>query len=762
MNCCEGTVTKLNERSFTANVNVEGEWRSMEFVPKDKWVYRIHDNVKMIIDTEGRDDEFPVITALITPNLKSQLWNLATSVFKEQARNIYYSIKNMIDTIEELIIKAVEDKSMSALEQIKKMIGNDRYLLFVNKVYTSIYLRPLKVLGITEEQISHFCNGSKYRMMLEAITLSPYSVFSIPTEVKDRIAEVMGMEVDEGVRYMSDVTYYIYKNTYNNLNTCINTDFLYKKFPGMKDCPDDIREEVFKIYNYRLPTTIIKEGTSVKITLSKTYLKPIFDAETRVVEYLSLKRQCHPVKIYDLNPELNKFQVLAIEAAVENRISILTGGAGTGKTRCITEIIKNLSKNNLEVAVLAPTGKAVSVIKESFIRDEPELYEKLQKSELLKISTIHSYLLSGGEPDHVIIDESSMLSLKLFDELIQHIPETARWTFVGDMNQIPPLAFGCIFSQIIDCKRFVVHSLSHCFRVTDRENEGIKLNANRMIRYKGLEAANNVFELETTDNFHCYPLDSDTPDNITQLYEIYGIDAVMILSLRRVTVDKYNEWIQAHLNRDTSNARDSKSYVRETKGKKRIFYINDRVMNTQNRPQVNIYNGDIGSIIAVGSNHVIVKFNEMTSVKYRTDFTPGRADTELIEFEAFKSIEVTSVDLTLAYAITVDKAQGSQAPVVIYIDDYNNPTFNGFYNKNRIYTAITRAKDQFVLFTSNTPLFEKTCNTSCRRRDEIMKERLQQVMEEEIEHAIDLSGFADETLDMSAITDDYDYDYDFD
>lgn len=380
----------------------------------------------------------------------------------------------------------------------------------------------------------------------------------------------------------------------------------------------------------------------------------------------------------ELEIKYDETQKNAIKNALNNPISILTGGPGTGKTTIINGILMCLK----ELADI-PSGALYSE-DPPFLLAAPTGRAAKRMSEITDISakTIHRLLGLGiGENDAtdvnelngeiLIIDEMSMVDMFLFKQLLSGINSTKRIVFVGDQDQLPSVGAGNIFSDLIKSEAFPTTRL----QVIHRQGEDSSII--KLAHAINEEDAEQII-FNKTKNYSfipCQPsLVGDAIDQIVNLAIKRGFkkDDVQVLGAM------YNgQGGITHLNdilQDVMNPMSSKTKVIEAHNES--FRIGDRILQLQNNPEKDIYNGQIGKIIGL---------NPDDKAKILIADFDGRE----IEFNV-KDLN----DITRAYAITIHKSQGSEFPLVIL-----NLTMQNYMmlRRNLLYTAITRAEKNLVM-----------------------------------------------------------------
>lgn len=371
-------------------------------------------------------------------------------------------------------------------------------------------------------------------------------------------------------------------------------------------------------------------------------------------------------------------QKLAIKNAVNQPISILTGGPGTGKTTIINGILLVLRKlaeipssalysEDPPFLLAAPTGRAAKRMGEITGISAKTIHRMLG----LGIGDTNTQDLNELNGEILIVDEMSMVDMFLFKQLLVSIHDTRHIVFVGDKDQLPSVGAGNVFSDLIKSQAFPTTILKQIHRQGD--DSTIITLAHDVNEGKDQQA---LFKKTKNYSFiSCRPeLVGDAVGQIVKLALKRGFakDDIQVLSamyLGNGGVTNLNNVIQAIL-----NPSQPKSKVLEAHNE--VFRIGDRILQLQNNPEKDIYNGQIGKIISIDEDDakecMIADFDGREVAFSRKDLN----------------------DLTRAYAITIHKSQGSEFPLVIL-----NLTMQNFVmlKRNLLYTAITRAEKNLVL-----------------------------------------------------------------
>ena len=356
------------------------------------------------------------------------------------------------------------------------------------------------------------------------------------------------------------------------------------------------------------------------------------------------------------------------------------------------------------------TGKAVSRIKES-LKDNISLDDFVKELAIKDACTINRLFTRKkyiSSIEYLIIDEASMLTTSLLYELLKKFQDKiSRIIFVGDVNQLEPIGFGSIFSQIIKSSVFPIYKLKKNYRVQANEEikDGIIINSELIIRNK-----EKVMKYFPEDNFKIYEVTQEEKYKVlVNIYEnsILEGNIPKVLVFYNKTRDEVNLRIQkacCDLNEcfGIENVKIEEEFT-EKFHTNRVFYKGDLIMQSENDAANNIFNVDTGIISEINDNYINVKFDgREKEIKYVTKIKPPYYEPGMKKCE--KDETLTTKSILLAYALTIDKSQGSEYDRVILFMDYIGLK-NKFITWNRIYTGISRSKRFCDIITSSREMF---------------------------------------------------------
>lgn len=416
--------------------------------------------------------------------------------------------------------------------------------------------------------------------------------------------------------------------------------------------------------------------------------------------------------------ELDLLQHKAVIESIKHGLLILTGGPGTGKTTTINTMIQFFESEGLSILLAAPTGRAAKRMTEATGYEAQTIHRLLEVNGNPEEESTGGFLRNRENPleaDVIIIDEMSMVDLNLMHALLSAVVQGTRLILVGDVDQLPSVGPGSVLKDIISSERFHVVTLTKIFRQAGESD--IIMNAHKINAGEPVE-----LNKKSRDFFFVKCDEADTiiggiialiQRKLPQYVQAHPNEIQVMTPTRKglLGVERMNVILQRYL-----NPADEKKTEREING--RLFREGDKVMQIKNNYQLEweictrfgltvdkgmgVFNGDMGVISEISEykETVEVEYDEGRKVKYGFDMVD---------------------ELELAYAITVHKSQGSEYPAVIL------PLLPGpklLYNRNLLYTAVTRAKKCLTIIGSDTTFQEMIRNKSEQERYTSLAERI--------------------------------------
>ena len=431
-----------------------------------------------------------------------------------------------------------------------------------------------------------------------------------------------------------------------------------------------------------------------------------------------------------LSVELDPIQRDAIFAAAENGILILTGGTGTGKTTTINALIRYFEDEGLDILLAAPTGRAAKRITETTGREASTIHRMLQMKGGVESDDSGTKDNRHGsfeknetnplEADVIIIDEMSMVDISLMHALLRAISQGTRLVMVGDANQLPPVGAGNVLKDIIASERFTTVRLTKIFRqaaVSDIVVHAHKINNGEEIALDNKSKDFFFLQRENINDIRGLII-ALVRDKLPSYVKASSGDIQVLTPMRKgeLGVEKMNTVLQEYLN-PPSPSKKEKVYGDIT------FREGDKVMQIKNNYQIEwesrtsrgfikssgsgIFNGDCGIIKSINTyaDEMEIVFDDDKTVYY-----------------PFSGLD----ELELAYCITVHKSQGSEYPAVVM------PLLSGpwqLFNRNLLYTAVTRAKKCVTIVGSRQAVSSMIKNEKEQNRYSGLKIHLEEMVE---------------------------------
>ena len=532
-------------------------------------------------------------------------------------------------------------------------------------------------------------------------------ISGIGFKTADKIAQQIGIDPTSPIRAQAGLLYTL-RELADEGHVFSPKEELLKRAEKELEIPRELLEPALSALKEE-KKVVVGEGAEGE----EIYLPAFFRAEEGVAKKLSVllrgkRRKAEEVVSPDFLSRLEgrmgiafaERQKEAIKMALQERILVITGGPGTGKTTIVRGIVSACDALGIEASLAAPTGRAAKRLSEATSREAKTIHR------LLEFSPAKGNFVRDQEnplrTDLVVIDETSMVDLILMNHLLKAVPPRASLVFVGDIHQLPSVGAGNVLSDIIQSQAVAVVELNEIFR--QERQSLITLNAHRIqqgsfpyLPQNKAEAADFYF-IEKEDPQEILELIQDLcAKRIPERFGFHPRDEIQVLCpMYRglIGAANLNATLQGVLNPNGA----------ELGSGSRVFRVKDKVMQLRNNYTKEVFNGDIGWIEKIDKEdgQVLVRFDER-SVAY--DFN------EMDE-------------LTLAYAISVHKSQGSEYPAIIM------PLLMQHYvllQRNLLYTAITRAKKLVVIIGTKKALGMAIRNDKVQRRFSRLADRVREM-----------------------------------
>lgn len=521
----------------------------------------------------------------------------------------------------------------------------------------------------------------------------------------DKLAFNLGIQREDKRRIISGIDYALMQLC-NNGHCCIPEMALVDKTAKILQVNNQIIFTILKerIDNGSLNTEVVGGETLI-------YPPYLYYAEKKVAtRLLQLQQATEPlsednlslfIKVWekDNQIQLAQKQKEAIKACLHHGVLVLTGGPGTGKTTVIKGILSILKAQGLKIRLAAPTGRAAKRLSETTGQKALTIHRLLEANNLAQDDNLQlgfsKDIDDQLDADVIILDEVSMVDIVLMHHFLNAVPDGCRIILVGDTDQLPAVGPGSVLKDIIRSQKIPAIRLDEIFRQAQTsmiiQNAHI-INAGRLPDLRKQYSDFVFYELNDDTSITQKILDLCTKDLPHEGFNVLK-DVQVLSPMHRFLcgVENLNLMLQEQLN--PKKNQDELKYSSQT------FRVGDKVMHIRNNYQKNVFNGDIGFIQDIN--------NEKLTVDY---------------FDHIVTYEKNELnELTLAYASSVHKSQGSEYKVVII------PLSTSHYimlQRNLLYTAITRAKQKGIIIGSKKALMTAVQSNRTQKRYTLLAERL--------------------------------------
>ncbi|MEM9693373.1 MAG: ATP-dependent RecD-like DNA helicase [Myxococcota bacterium] len=512
----------------------------------------------------------------------------------------------------------------------------------------------------------HIVQQAPYRLALE--------VWGVGFRTADTIARSLGVGLDSPERAQAGLLHTLHEIASNGHCYTPRPDLLHEVGRLLEDDDTDRIERALETLALagRIGIAQTEAGTDAIM------LHELLEAEVRVADRIGrlvqesrvLERTGHAMAEFEKlsGLRLAPSQRDAVQTVAEHKVVVITGGPGVGKTTIVRAVLALFDTGNMRVALAAPTGRAAKRMSEATGRASKTIHRLLEIDPKSR-----SFLRNDDNPlecDAIIIDESSMLSLELADSLVAAIPSHARVVLVGDVDQLPSVGPGAVLRDVIECGAVPTVRLTEIFRQAD--GSGIVVNAHRIhegelpVGSREKDAEFYVFERRDAESAVSL-IEHLVAERVPAGFGFDPVTDIQVLTPMQkgpVGAIVLNERLQARLNPEGTTVKRGAKQLR----------LGDKVMQLSNDYERDVFNGDIGSVVTINGEE-----RELT-----------------VRFEGRDVVysDAAIDNLTLAYATSIHKSQGSEYPAVII------PVLNQHFvmlSRNLLYTAVTRGRKLVIL-----------------------------------------------------------------
>ncbi len=612
------------------------------------------------------------------------------------------------DTPEELLkipgIGKVRVDRITTSWQEQKEIKNIMLFLQSHEVSTSHATKIFKTYG--SESIA-IVKENPYRLADD--------IWGIGFKTADSIAQKMGIDKGKFVRLRSGIFYTL--NKLAEAGHCYATrEQLISKAGELLE----VEEPELEITLDEMLRTndVIRDQAEEQEAI---YLPPYYFAESgcarrliRLMKVDAAKRE-DPERILSKVADASKItydetQWLAVKTAISSKVMVLTGGPGTGKTTTTLGIISAYQQAGCKIILAAPTGRAAKRMSEAAGMEAKTIHRLLEYKPPEGYQKNEEHPLEG---DVLILDECSMIDIMLMYNLLKALPEQMSLILIGDTDQLPSVGAGNVLRDIIASQRVPVVRLTQIFR--QAQGSRIIMNAHRINRgesidMRGGKESDFFFASKTTNQEVVDTIVQYCKMNLPRYYHVDPFTDIQVL-----TPMQRGDCGAVHLNQVLQEAMNPSRIFLRRGGTQ--YRLKDKVMQIRNDYDKEVFNGDIGTITKVDMEE-----RELTVL-----FDDREVVYDVTELE----------ELSLAYAVTIHKAQGSEYPIVVMPFTMSHFVM---LQRNLLYTGVTRAKKILVLVGEKKAVYYAIKNETTAGRNTCLARRLQENSRESKE-----AQFADKT-----------------
>lgn len=600
-----------------------------------------------------------------------------------------------------------EPERLVEVKGISERMAKDIYQQFEEKRdmrNAMMFLQQYNITGNLAVKIFTEYGPRMYDILKENPYRLAEDITGVGFKTADEIARRAGIGIDSAYRIKAGILYVLLQASQEGHVYLPEQDLLGRSKGLLFSDQDMVLKQLNELMLEK--KVIIKEEEDSKLIYSSVYYymelniaRMLHDLNIRYdVSSQSIRQRVTSIE-QQFKIELEEQQRIAVTEAAGNGLLVVTGGPGTGKTTTINTIIKFFESEGMDILLAAPTGRAAKRMTETTGYEAKTIHRLLELSKMSDDGenrfSFERNELNPLETDVLIIDEMSMVDISLMHALLKAVAVGTRLILVGDVNQLPSVGPGNVLRDIINSHSFNVVKLSKIFR--QAADSDIIVNAHKINDGEHIRLDNkskDFFFLKREDaNVIAAVMVNLIKNKLPNYVNARPFDIQVLTPMRKgeLGVERLNQILQQALNPPTKEKREKEYHdIRFREG--------DKVMQIKNNYQIawemknqfgivsqngtGVFNGDAGEIkeINLFSERVLVEFD----------------DNRLVEY-SFSQLD----ELELAYAVTIHKSQGSEYPAVIL------PVLDGprlLFNRNLLYTAVTRAKSCVTIVGSDSML----------------------------------------------------------
>ncbi len=673
-------------------------------VMKGKW--KNHPKFGRQLEVHQLEQSYPASESGVIKFLQSSLRGVGEKTAQDMVDSFGVKVLDILDDDPERLLK-IRGISPAKLNGIVESWGKQREIK--NLI---VFLHTNEVPATYAARIFQLYGAESIAKLTENPYELAYEIRGVGFKTADNMALKLGFAPDSPERIEAAIVYVLFTlsergghmyGLKDKLLAEVSKMLDYHDYEGLEQALYSLKDSG-RIHMERLPG----EEESIAVFLMHFY-RYENEISQRLYGLVSHPKPVSRSKVEKVLPkveselgfELSEQQRDAVFQSCINQVFIVTGGPGTGKTTITKAIVRTLAELGLKIKLAAPTGRAAKRLSEATGYSASTLHRLLQYA---PESGFHYNQDQKLKTEVLVVDESSMLDAQLCLAVLRALPLTSRLILVGDVNQLPSVGPGNVLADILNSGVAPSAVLSHIYR--QAQESGIVVNAHRINEGKfplpsekqAPEA--DFFWVEQEDPAKVQSIIVDTV--CERIPERYGLDPMRDIQVLTpmhkgdVGTVRLNSLLQDRLNPLPVLSRG----LEIRRGMNR-FRLGDRVLQLRNNYEKEVFNGDLGWIVELDSEdgELAVEF-----------------DGDIVHYEA-SDLD----DLTLAYAVSVHKSQGSEYPAIVV------PVVTQHYmllQRNLLYTALTRAMNLAVLAGSKRAFTIGLKNVTAGSRQTLLKHRL--------------------------------------
>jgi exodeoxyribonuclease V alpha subunit len=541
---------------------------------------------------------------------------------------------------------------------------------------------------------------------LDIIDKNPYeliaSIIGFTFKIADRIALTKGVLKDDPIRVLSGILYVLKESQERDGHCALEYNILLNLTRQILYIKNEQIEKVLE-EGVRTCHLILTDVNGVVLVQDYKIFKVEQNLSKKISQILSAKMKKIPALDSQIEAGINASdnialtdeQIEAVKESFKNKINIINGGPGVGKTTILKQIISIIKRSGYSLLLCAPTGRAAKRMTESTGHIATTIHRALEYNP--QFSGFQKDKNDLLEADFILTDEFSMVDIFLTNSLVDAIKPSAHFIIIGDTNQLPSIGPGSVLKDLINSKKLNVSKVTKIHRQAESSKiikNAHKVNLGEYINYEN-DKDSDFFFIQTKDDKSA--LEKIKFMLIERIPSAFNLDPKTEVQI--LTPTHKNLLGTQNLNKELQSLLNPGQEGKEIKRMNTVFKENDNVMQTKNDYERLVFNGDVGIITSVERQGLSAVFDER-EVDY------DKADLD---------------ELSLSYAVTIHKSQGSEYPAVIIPI---SSSFSYMLDRSLLYTGITRGKKLVVLIGSKVQFEKAIKNEVSRQRITLLTEKI--------------------------------------